>query len=96
MGFGNGNGNGNGDGDGDNRTTTTPWKIEDAPEEYIATLKKNIVGVEIEITRIEGRFKVSQERPVKDRGGVVEGLEKMETGRARDMADYVKRGVLPK
>jgi transcriptional regulator len=96
MGFGSRSGNGNGNGDGDDKTTTMPWKIEDAPKEYIATLKKNIVGVEIEITRIEGRFKVSQERPVKDRGGVVEGLEKMKTGRARDMADYVKTGVLPR
>lgn len=73
---------------------TAPWKIADAPKEYIATLKKNIVGMRIEITRIEGRFKVSQERPVNDRGGVIEGLEKMETGRARDMAEYVKSGVI--
>ncbi|KAJ5747864.1 FMN-binding split barrel-like protein [Penicillium nucicola] len=70
----------------------TPWKIADAPREYIATLLKNIVGVSVEITRIEGRFKVSQERPVNDRGGVVEGLEGMGSVRARDMADFVRRG----
>jgi transcriptional regulator len=75
---------------------TAPWKIADAPKEYISILKKNIVGMRIEITRIEGRFKVSQERPVNDRGGVVDGLEKMETGRARDMAEYVKSGVVPR
>ncbi|KAJ6123750.1 hypothetical protein N7471_011067 [Penicillium samsonianum] len=73
----------------------TPWKIADAPLEYIAALLKNIVGMKIEITRIEGRFKVSQERPVNDRGGVVEGLERM-GGTARDMAEFVRRGkVLP-
>ncbi|KAJ5790434.1 transcriptional regulator family: UAF complex subunit Rrn10 [Penicillium psychrosexuale] len=77
------------------RSTSAPWKIADAPLEYIAALLKNIVGMRIEITRIEGRFKVSQERPVNDRGGVVHGLESM-GGRARDMADFVRRGkVLP-
>ncbi|KAJ5655545.1 FMN-binding split barrel-related protein [Penicillium longicatenatum] len=69
----------------------TPWKIADAPQQYIATLKKNIVGMRIEITRIEGRFKVSQERPVNDRTGVVEGLEGIQ-GRAREMAEFVKSG----
>ena len=75
-----------------NAASPTPWKIADAPLEYIATLLKNIIGMRIEITRIEGRFKVSQERPVNDRGGVVEGLEGMGSVRARDMALFVKRG----
>lgn len=86
-----------GDGDGTALPKPMPaaWKIADAPLEYIAALLKNIVGMRIEITRIEGRFKVSQERPVNDRGGVVQGLERM-GGRARDMAEFVKRGkVLP-
>ncbi|KAJ9483051.1 hypothetical protein VN97_g10364 [Penicillium thymicola] len=86
-------------GDGDStalpKLTSAPWKIADAPLEYIVALLKNIVGMKIEITRIEGRFKVSQERPVNDRGGVVQGLERM-GGRARDMAEFVRRGkVLP-
>ncbi|KAJ5501571.1 FMN-binding split barrel-like protein [Penicillium expansum] len=82
-------------GHGDGTALPTPWKIADAPLEYIAALLKNIVGMRIEITRIEGRFKVSQERPVNDRGGVVEGLDRM-GGRARDMAEFVRRGkVLP-
>ncbi|KGO68405.1 FMN-binding split barrel-like protein [Penicillium italicum] len=86
---------GQGDGMALSTPTPAPWKIVDAPLEYIAALLKNIVGMEIEITRIEGRFKVSQERPVSDRGGVVEGLEEM-GGRARDMAEFVRRGkVLP-
>ncbi|CAI7563939.1 unnamed protein product [Penicillium glandicola] len=82
-------------GDGTGLPTPTPWKIADAPLEYIAALLKNIVGMRIEITRIEGRFKVSQERPVNDRSGVVEGLERI-GGRARDMAEFVRLGkVLP-
>ncbi|KAJ5949677.1 FMN-binding split barrel-related protein [Penicillium verhagenii] len=70
----------------------SPWKIAEAPKEYIATLLKNIVGMRIEITRIEGRFKVSQERPGADRSGVVEGLEGMQSDRAREMAGFVKSG----
>lgn len=73
----------------------TPLKIADAPREYIAGLLKNIVGMRVEITRIEGRFKVSQEKGKVDRDGVAEGLEGMGT-RARDMAEFVRRGrVLP-
>jgi transcriptional regulator len=68
-----------------------PWLIADAPPEYIAALLKNIVGIRVEITRVEGRFKVSQERPVGARGGVVEGLESM-GGRAKDMAEFVRLG----
>ena len=83
--------------DGSALPTPTPkaWKISDAPPEYIAVLLKNIVGMRIEITQIEGRFKVSQERPVNDRDGVVEGLERM-GGTARDMAEFVRTAkVLP-
>ncbi|KAJ5934727.1 FMN-binding split barrel-related protein [Penicillium verhagenii] len=72
----------------------SPWKIAEAPKEYIATLLKNIVGMRIEITRIEGRFKVSQERPGVDRSGVVEGLEGMQSDRAREMAGFVKSGCV--
>lgn len=78
--------------DGGDKDQLAPWTIEDAPPQYIALLKKNIVGMHVDITRIEGRFKVSQERPVKDQAGVVEGLEKMGSGRATEMAGFVRRG----
>ena len=95
MGYSGGEQGQAGDEDG-NGGEKPAWKIADAPEGYIAILKKNIVGMCVEITRVEGRFKVSQERPVNDRGGVVEGLEKMQTPRAREMADFVKSGrVMP-
>jgi transcriptional regulator len=51
-----------------------PWAIEDAPEEYIRQLEKAIVGVEVVITRLEGKWKMSQNRPVADIDGVVQGL----------------------
>jgi transcriptional regulator len=51
-----------------------PWAVSDAPAEYIDSQIKGIVGLEIEIASIEGKWKVSQNRPVSDRRGVAEGL----------------------
>ena len=51
-----------------------PWKVDDAPERYLASQIKGIIGVEIPIARIEGKWKVSQNRPEVDRAGVVAGL----------------------
>jgi transcriptional regulator len=51
------------------------WSVDDAPAEYVQTLLKGIVGVEMSITRLEGKWKVSQNRPAEDRSGVVEGLK---------------------
>jgi transcriptional regulator len=51
-----------------------PWSVADAPEAFIAGQIKAIIGVEIPIAGIEGKWKVSQNRPVADRQGVVTGL----------------------
>jgi transcriptional regulator len=51
-----------------------PWAVTDAPEPFIAAQLKGIVGVEIPIETISGKFKASQNRPVSDRVGVAEGL----------------------
>ncbi len=51
-----------------------PWAIGDAPADFIAAQLKAIVGLEIPIARIEGKWKVSQNRPAADRVGVVAGL----------------------
>jgi len=53
---------------------TVPWQISDAPEPYIAAQIKGVVGVEIAIARIEGKWKVSQNRPAVDQAGIVAGL----------------------
>ena len=52
-----------------------PWHVSDAPADYIDTMLKAIVGIEIEVTRVEGKFKLSQNRSAEDRTGVVLGLE---------------------
>ncbi len=51
-----------------------PWSVTDAPQNFIASQLKGIVGVEIVIETITGKFKASQNRPVADRMGVAEGL----------------------
>jgi transcriptional regulator len=51
-----------------------PWRVDDAPERYLASQMKGIVGIEIPIAKIEGKWKVSQNRPEVDRAGVVAGL----------------------
>jgi len=51
-----------------------PWSLADAPESYIAAQIKGIVGLSLEITSLEGKFKLSQNRSVADRDGVIAGL----------------------
>ncbi|WP_363508383.1 FMN-binding negative transcriptional regulator [Burkholderia sp. LMU1-1-1.1] len=51
-----------------------PWKVSDAPEDFIAAQLKAIVGIEIAISSIEGKWKVSQNRLPADRQGVIDGL----------------------
>jgi transcriptional regulator len=51
-----------------------PWRLEDQPDAYIDGMIKAVIAFEIEITRIEGKAKLSQNRPAADRAGVVAGL----------------------
>ena len=51
-----------------------PWTVDDAPSQYVMSQMKGIIGVEIPIDRIEGKWKVSQNRPEADRTGVIAGL----------------------
>lgn len=51
-----------------------PWAVTDAPSDYIRGQLNRIIGFEIPIARLEGKWKMSQNRPAPDRAGVVEGL----------------------
>jgi transcriptional regulator len=53
----------------------TPWAVADAPAEYMERMLGAIVGVEIPIERLLGKWKASQNRPEADRAGVVSGLQ---------------------
>jgi transcriptional regulator len=56
------------------RNFELPWSVDDAPADYIQNMARGIVGVEITIESIEGKWKMSQNRPPADRRGVVAGL----------------------
>ncbi len=62
----------------------TPWKMSDAPSEYIAQELQGIVGIEIQISRITGKFKLSQNRDKVDALGVVSGLQQQGDNRLAD------------
>jgi transcriptional regulator len=51
-----------------------PWAVSDAPGDYIEAMLRGIVGLEIEITEIRGKWKMSQNRKLEDMAGVVHGL----------------------
>jgi transcriptional regulator len=67
-----------------------PWAVSDAPADFIAMQVKAIVGVEMEIARIAGKWKVSQNRPAADREGVLAGLAAEGDAMALDMAEIVR------
>ena len=57
------------------RDQEQPWSVDDAPQDYMASQLNAIVGLEISIASLEGKFKVSQNKSLEDREGVVSGLE---------------------
>jgi transcriptional regulator len=67
-----------------------PWAVGDAPADYIAQLERAIVGVEIEITRLEGKWKMSQNRSDADIDGVVRGLGGSPSPGDRAVAEIVE------
>ncbi len=67
-----------------------PWAVSDAPAEYVQAMAKAIVGIEMTIERLEGKWKASQNRPRADRPGIIAGLEKLHTPQSLEMAEMVK------
>jgi transcriptional regulator len=73
----------------------TPWKVDDAPQRYVELLRKSIIGIEVRVERLEGKFKMSQEMGKADREGVIRGFEGLGTELGMVMAETVKgRGEL--
>lgn len=71
-------------------TQAHPWKVSDAPIEYIDKLLNAIVGIEIPIARLLGKWKVSQNRSEADRLGVAAGLLNEGSDSSREMAEMVR------
>ncbi|HSI46605.1 MAG TPA: FMN-binding negative transcriptional regulator [Methylophilus sp.] len=68
-----------------------PWQVEDAPLAFIETLIRAVVGIEIEITRLAGKCKVSQNQPVENQIGVMQGLRESEHEKDHEMASIIQR-----
>jgi transcriptional regulator len=74
------------------RIRATPWSVDDAPEAYIAGQLKAIVGVEVVIDRVEGKWKLSQNRSDADIAGTIDGLEALD----EEGVSAAMRGLLPR
>lgn len=66
-----------------------PWAVADAPREFTDRLVQAIVGIEIPITRLQGKWKVSQNQPAQNRASVIAGLTEQGHGGSADMAALV-------
>jgi transcriptional regulator len=62
----------------------------DLPADYMQKMLAGIVGFEIDITRLEGKFKLSQNRPAADRPRVVDALERIGSDDARGVAALMR------
>ena len=70
---------------------SAPWAVSDAPADYVQTMLRAIVGIELELTSLSGKWKVTQNRPAADRAGVVDGLKRVGDDAAMALAAQVER-----
>ena len=67
-----------------------PWKVSDAPAEFTRSMMNGIVGFELPITSLEGKWKVSQNRTPAEKLGVLAGLEAVNTPQSLTMKELVQ------
>jgi transcriptional regulator len=67
-----------------------PWNLSDAPADFVVALARGIVGIELEIARLEGKWKVSQNQNEATRASVARGLEGLGTESSLAMRDLVE------
>jgi transcriptional regulator len=67
-----------------------PWHVSDAPSDYIVQQMKAIVGLEIRIERLDGKWKMSQNRPEVDIDGVIQGLGESKAPQDQAVAAIVR------
>jgi len=70
--------------------SAAPWQVSDAPQDFIEKQLGAIVGIEIAVTRLAGKWKVSQNRPALDRAGVVEALSEIAGADGLAVAQMIK------
>lgn len=74
-------------------TRAAPWAVTDAPEKFVSSQLKGIVGLRLPINRIEGKRKMSQNRPEADRAGVVARLSESDKPADRHVATLIPTGT---
>ncbi|UYZ82773.1 FMN-binding negative transcriptional regulator [Entomomonas sp. E2T0] len=67
-----------------------PWQVKDAPQDYIQTMLKAIIGVKITITKIEGKRKLSQNKTADNQQGVIQGLTNSEKATDKALAKLMQ------
>jgi transcriptional regulator len=72
-----------------------PWAVSDAPDTYVDVMLRGIVGFRFAITRLEGKWKMSQNREMQDQHGVVKGLGSRTIGDDIEMAEIISRRLTP-
>lgn len=72
-------------------TQARPWAVSEAPRDYIDTLMRGIIGVEIAIAGVTGKRKLSQDKPEPDKAGVIAGLSASDDPRDRAIADAMRK-----
>lgn len=71
--------------------SAVPWKVSDAPSDFIETQLRGIIGFELPIHRLEGKWKVSQNRNERDRNAVIDGLDALGTPEGAVMGRMVEQ-----
>ncbi len=75
------------------RNEAKPWAPSDAPKAYIEVMLRGIIGFRFVIGRLEGKWKMSQNREMRDRDGIAKGLGKRDNGDDLALAEIVRRHV---
>jgi len=70
--------------------SAVPWKVTDAPDDYVEKMLSAIIGIEIPVTRLLGKWKASQNRTNIDRERVVQGLKERDAAGDRTMSEWVR------
>ena len=67
-----------------------PWKLDDAPDDYVSGQLRAIVGVELKVSRLEVSFKMSQNKTKEDLEGVIAGLRRDSAIEAADKVEFLR------
>jgi len=68
-----------------------PWDMQGLPEDYVQSMLKGIVGIEIAVSRLEGKFKLSQNRPAADRPRIIAALERRDDPESHRVAQLMRQ-----